>query len=121
MPLPSLSVPEKVVVVLLLPVVSVTDPATVLVTKPDPPAASRSSRRSRPGRTCLLEATVTALLAPMPLAIPSLSVPLLIVVAPVYVWATPNVSVPVPSLVRPPVPEMAPADLLVLPAPSRSA
>ena len=80
--LPSLSVPVKLVVVLLPPVVSVIEPAAVLVTVPAP--ASDPIVSEKPARSTVApDATVTALLGPMPLAIASLTVPLLTAVAPV--------------------------------------
>ena len=116
-PLPSAITPEKVVVELLPPVVRTTAVAVDVVTLPVPanePTVSLNPARSR----VPLGLIVTALVPPIPLAIESFRVPALMIVAPVYVCATPNVSVPAPSLVTPPVPEMMPADFVVLPAPS---
>src|SRR4051812_14559505 len=47
-----------------------------------------------------------------------LTTPALIVVAPVYVLAPVNVSVPLPDIVSPPVPLMAVVENVVLPAPA---
>ena len=81
-PLPSAATPEKAVEVLLPPEVSVTAPAALLVTLPAP--ASEPIVSLKPFRSNVAPpATVSALLAPTALAMPSLRVPALIVVTPV--------------------------------------
>ncbi len=81
-PLPAARTPEKVVDVLLPAAVSVTAPATPLVTVPAP--ASEPTVSLKPLRSNVAPpATVSALLAPTALAMPSFSVPALMVVAPV--------------------------------------
>ena len=102
-PLPSAATPEKVVLVLLPPAVRVTAPAAPLVTLPAP--ASEPIVSLKPNRSNVAPpTTVSALLAPTALTTPSLTVPALMVVAPVYVLAAERVRVPLPSLVRPPAP-----------------
>ncbi len=104
-PLPSSSRPEKVPVPTPLPpTVRVTGPAAPLVTVPAP--ASEPAVSSWPARSSTAPAaTEIALEGPIALAVPSRSVPALIVVAPVYVPAPPRLTVAAPFLMNEPVPE----------------
>lgn len=81
LPEPSWMIPEKVVLVLLPPVVSMMAPATLLVTVPAP--ASEPIVPLKPFRSSVL-VTVTALLLDIPaFAAPIFKVPVVMVVAPV--------------------------------------
>ena len=114
-PEPLLSRPENVVLVLSPPTVNVTGAATDDVTLPAPAIEPRAA--SKPARSRVApEATVVALLGPIALAVPSLSVPALIVVTPVYDAASESVNVPAPSLVKVAVVPVIAATLL-FPAP----
>ena len=116
-PTPAAISPENVVLALLPPAVRVTAATPVLVAVPAP--ASEPTVQLNPLRSKVPPTdTVNALLAGTALAMPSFRVPALTVVAPVNVFAKGRVRVPVAVWVNPPVPEIAAALLVVLPAPS---
>ena len=81
---------------LLPPALSVTAPATLLVTLPAPASEPTVSLKPFMSR---MPVTVSALASAITSAAPSCSVPAVTVVAPVYVFAPERVSVPAPSLV----------------------
>ena len=63
-------------------------------------------------------AILTAELSAMTLAFPLVSVPALIVVAPVYRLVPDKIKVPTPVLVKPPVPEIMPVKVVLLASPT---
>ena len=109
-PMPDI-VPENVVLVLSLPVVSVAEPSVTL-----PAPASEPMVWLKPSRSSVAPlATVNALPAENAFAAPACSVPALTAVAPEYVLSPDSLSVPAPILVSPPLPEIVPARIAKLP------
>src|SRR6202011_3180446 len=110
LPVPEI-VPENVVLVLSLPVVSMAEPSVALPAPASEPMVWLKLLRSRVAPL----ATVNALNGENALTTPACSVPALTDVAPVYVLLPDSVSVPVPILVSPPGPLIAPERVALLP------
>jgi len=115
-PAPSDAIPEKVVDVgLSPPVVSVTFPATPVVTDPAPvrePMVELKPFRSN------VPVTVTALKGAIPaFAAPIFNVPAVMVVEPVYVPALDRVHAPAPNFITDPTPVAIPEAIVPLPDP----
>ncbi len=109
-PMPDI-VPENVVLVLSLPVFSVAEPSVTL-----PAPASEPMVWLKPSRSSVAPlATANALPAENAFAVPACRVPALTAVAPEYVLSPESLSVPAPTLVSPPKPEIVPARIAKLP------
>ena len=109
-PAPSEATPEKLVDAFVPPLERVAVATPLLVTLPAP-ASDPTVSPKPPMSNTAPDATVSALLAPIALPTPTLRVPALTFVAPVYVLATVTLNVPLRVWVTPPVPEIAPAAL----------
>src|SRR5262249_18918781 len=103
--------PEKVVLVLSFPVVSVADPSVTLPTPASDPIVWLNPLRS----TVAAAATVKALFDEKAFVAPACSVPTLTLVAPVYVLAPLSVALPASLFVGPPTPPIVPPSVALLP------
>ncbi len=114
-PEPLASVPANTVEALpARPPDRVTAPAALLVMVLPATPAIEPSVSEKPARSNVAPlARLRAELAPTPLAMPSLTVPAVTEVGPVYVLATESSSVPAPALVRPPAPDCVPDSVTV--------
>src|SRR6202011_3961198 len=110
LPVPEI-VPENVVLVLSLPVVSMAEPSVALPAPASEPMVWLKLLRSRGAPL----APVNALTGESALTAPACSVPALTDVAPVYVLLPDSVIVPVRILVSPPGPLIAPDKVALLP------
>ena len=116
--------PAKLVEVLSPPVVSVAVVKAVeFVTRPVPPRAEAREPMVTlmPARSKVAPVDkVSAEPAPKALVLPAFKVPPLTVVAPVWRLVPDSVSVPEPTLVKPPVPPISPANAVLFESPAVS-